>query len=268
MRKGLSQEKVGHITKALFEFIKRLNMEEKLDRWIEELREKKYFEYVNENTQIWNKIIEIFDQLIEILSEESTTLREYGRILEAGFSACKVGVIPTTVDQVLVGSIERSKSHDIKALFVVGVNDGILPFNREDGGILLDHERKLLEKRGLTVGTTLEASLLEERFMIYSAFSKPTEYLWVSYALADQEGRALRPSILIDRFKKIFKNLEIKSDITNTLENQIHLITTPTSTFKHMTENIRLNLDNKPMEDIWWDAYSWYTEQPEWEEKA
>ena len=51
------------------------------------------------------------------------------------------------------------------------------------------------------------------------------------------------------------------------MENQIHLITTTTSTFKHMTENIRLNLDNKPMEDIWWDAYSWYTEQPEWEEK-
>lgn len=261
------KKKVGHITKALFEFIKELDIEEKLDNWIEELREKKYFEYVNENTQIWNKIVEIFDQLIEILSDESTTLREYGRILEAGFAACRVGVIPTTIDQVLVGDIERSKSHDIKALFVVGVNDGVLPFNREDGGILLDHERKSLEKKGFSIGTTLETSLLEERFMIYSAFSKPTEYLWVSYALADQEGRALRPSILIDRLKKLFKNLNIKSNIVNTLENQMHLITTPVSTFKHMTENIRLNLDNKPMEDIWWDAYSWYTERFAWEER-
>ena len=89
-------------------------MEEKLDRWIEELREKKYFEYVNENTQIWNKIIEIFDQLIEILSEESTTLREYGRILEAGFSACKVGVIPTTVDQVLVEVLKDQRAMILK----------------------------------------------------------------------------------------------------------------------------------------------------------
>ncbi len=261
------KKKVGHITKALFEFIKGLNIEEKLDDWIEELREKKYFEYVNENTQIWNKIIEIFDQLIEILSDESTTLKEYARILEAGFAACEVGVIPTTIDQVLVGTVERSKSHDIKALFIVGVNDGILPLSKEDSGILLDHERKSLEKRGLLIGTTLETSLLEEQFMIYSAFSKPTEYLWVSYALADQEGRALRPSILIDRLKKLFKNLSIKSDIVDTLEHQIRLIATPASTFKYMTENIRLNLDSKPMEDIWWDVYSWYIRQPAWEER-
>jgi ATP-dependent helicase/nuclease subunit B len=181
------KKKVGHITRALFEFIKGLNIEEKLDKWIENLRDRRYFEYVNENTQIWNKIIEIFDQLIEILSDESMTLKEYGRILEAGFEACKIGVIPTTVDQVLAGSIERSKSHDIKALFIVGVNDGILPLTKEDSGILLNHERKSLEKKGLSMGTTLETSLLEEQFMIYSAFSKPTEYLWVSYALADQE---------------------------------------------------------------------------------
>ncbi len=131
----------------------------------------------------------------------------------------------------------------------------------------MDHERKSLEERGLSIGSTLRTSLLEEQFMIYSAFSKPAEYLWVSYALADQEGQALRPSILIDRLKKLFKNLEIKSDIMNTLENQMHLITTPMSTFKHMTENIRLSLDDKPMENVWWDVYSWYTEQPEWEEK-
>ncbi|MDI9476546.1 MAG: helicase-exonuclease AddAB subunit AddB [Natronincolaceae bacterium] len=262
------KKKVGHITRALFEFIKGLNIEEKLDKWIENLRDRRYFEYVNENTQIWNKIIEIFDQLIEILSDESMTLKEYGRILEAGFEACKIGVIPTTVDQVLAGSIERSKSHDIKALFIVGVNDGILPLTKEDSGILLNHERKSLEKKGLSMGTTLETSLLEEQFMIYSAFSKPTEYLWVSYALADQEGGALRPSILIDRLKRLFKNLDIKNDIVNTSGHQMHLITTPISTFKYMTENMRLSLDKRPIETIWWDVYNWYTEQSAWEERC
>lgn len=266
-KKIYRKKKVGDITKALFEFIKDLNVEEKLNKWIEELREHKNFEYVNENTQIWNKIMEILDQLTEILAEESTNLKEYGRVLEAGFLACEVGVIPSTIDQVLVGSIERSKSQDIKALFVVGVNDGILPFSKENSGILLDHERESLEKKGLSIGTTLETSLLEEQFMIYSALSKPTEYLWISYAVADQEGKAMRQSILIDRFKKLFKNLNIKSDVVNTLDRQLHLITTPISTFKYMTENIRQNVDDKPMEDIWWDVYSWYSNEFEWEER-
>ncbi|ABR50257.1 ATP-dependent nuclease subunit AddB [Alkaliphilus metalliredigens QYMF] len=261
------KKKIGEITKALFEFMKELNIEDKLNQWIEELREEKYFEYVNENTQIWNKIMEIFDQLTEILADESATLKEYGRILEAGFLACKVGVIPSTIDQVLVGSIERSKSHDIKALFVVGVNDGVLPFGQEDGGILLDHERESLVKKGISIGTTLESSLLEEQFMIYSAFSKPTEYLWVSYALADQEGKAMRQSILIDRFKKLFKNLRIKSDVVNDVDRQLHLITTPISTFKYMTENIRQNVDDKAMADMWWDVYDWYSKEPTWEDR-
>ncbi len=261
------KKKVGDITKALFEFMKDLDIEEKLDNWIKELREKKHFEYVNENTQIWNKIMEIFDQLTEILTGESTTLKEFGRILEAGFEACEVGVIPTTIDQVLVGSIERSKSHDVKTLFVIGVNDGVLPANKEDGGILLDHEVEVLEKRGLSIGTSLETTLLEEQFMIYSTFSKPTEYLWISYALADEEGKAMRQSVLIDRFKKLFKNLNIKSDIVNNLDRQLHLITTPASSFKYITENIRQNIDDKPIEDIWWDAYSWYSNEPSWEER-
>ena len=266
-KKIYRKKRVGEITKSLFEFIKDLNIEAKLDQWIEELREQKNFEYVNENTQIWNKIMEILDQLTEILAEESTTLKEYGRILEAGFLACEVGVIPSTIDQVLVGSIERSKSHDIKALFVIGVNDGVLPFSKEDGGILLDHERESLDKKGLSIGTTLKNSLLEEQFMIYSAFSKPKEYLWISYALADQEGKAMRPSILIDRFKKIFKKLNIKSDVVPTLDRQLHLVATPISTFKYMTENIRQNVDDKPIEDIWWDVYSWYVNEPRWEER-
>ncbi|ABW19833.1 helicase-exonuclease AddAB subunit AddB [Alkaliphilus oremlandii] len=266
-KKIYRKKKVGHITKALFEFMKDLNIEAKLDQWIEELREKKYFEYVNENTQIWNKVMEILDQLTEILAEESTTLKEYGRILEAGFLACEVGVIPTTIDQVLVGSIERSKSHDIKALFVIGVNDGILPSSREDGGILLDHERESLDKKGLSIGNTLENALLEEQFTIYSALSKPTEYLWISYALADQEGKAQRQSILIDRIKKLFRNLNIQSDVVPTLNRQLHLITTPISTFKYMTESIRQNIDDKPMEDIWWDVYQWYSNESQWDER-
>lgn len=261
------KKQVGHITRALFEFIKDLNIEEKLDKWIGDLRENKYYEYVNENTQIWNKIMEILDQLMEILRDETTSLKEYSRILEAGFSTCQVGVIPTTIDQVLVGSIERSRSHDIKALFIVGVNDGLLPFTREDGGILLDHERQSLDKAGLSIGRTLEESLLEEQFMIYSAFSKPSQYLGISYALADQEGQALRPSILIDRLGKILEKLRVKSDLAASLENQLHLVTRPTSSFKYMVENIRLDIDKKPIEEFWWDVYDWYAGEESWKER-
>ncbi|AKL96785.1 ATP-dependent helicase/deoxyribonuclease subunit B [Clostridium aceticum] len=266
--KKLKKDKTSQeITKAFFTFLQEMKIEEKLEKWIKVLKEKERFDYVNENTQIWNTVMEIFDQIYEILDESKISVKKYYRILESGFSACEIGVIPSTIDQVLVGNIDRSRSHDIKALFVAAVNDGILPSLQEEEGIFLDHERKALEAAGMELSASGETKLFQQNFSIYSAFTKPQEYLWISFAVGDEEGRAKRPSILIDRFKKVFPQLVVEGDIINTLENQLHLVAAPTSTFKYLAENLRLHVEDKPMEDLWWDIYHWYDHQPYWQGK-
>ncbi|SET07332.1 DNA helicase/exodeoxyribonuclease V, subunit B [Natronincola peptidivorans] len=255
------------ITKGLFGFLLDMQIEEKLDLWIEALKTNDRFDYANENTQIWNIVMEIFDQIYEILEDNKTSIKEYYRILESGFSACEIGVIPSTIDQVLVGTIDRSRSHDIKALLVVAANDGILPSTYSDEGILLDHERKTLGELGLPLEVSGETKLLQENFSIYSAFSKPAEYLWISFPLADGEGKAKRPSILIDRIKKLFPKLQLKGDLLRNEDTQLHLIATPLSTFKYLTENLRLYMDGKPIHLLWWDVYHWYYHHPQWQEK-
>jgi ATP-dependent helicase/nuclease subunit B len=262
-----AKKPVKEITKVLFEFLQELETEKKLESWIEELKRIKRYDFVNENSQIWNTVIEIFDQLSEILGDSEMNLKEYIRVLESGFLSCEIGVIPSTIDQVLVGNVERSKSHDIKALFVVGVNDGILPSMNDDGGILLDHERASLAKNRIFIGLDSETKLMEEKYAIYSAFTKPSEYLWISFALADQEGKAKRPSLLIDRFRKLFKRLEIKSDLISTPGQQLQLVAAPEGSFKYLIENLRQELDGKPIEEIWWDVYHWYYKHSQWDEK-
>lgn len=255
------------ITEGLFAYLQDMNIQEKLDLWIEDLKDKGRFDYVNENTQIWNTVMEIFDQIYEILEDSKISLKEYYKLLETGFSTCEIGVIPSTIDQVLVGNLERSRSHDIKGLFIVGVNDGILPSLHGEEGVLLDHERKSLEELGLELAASGDTKLFQENFSIYSAFSKPREYLWLSFALGDEEGKAKRPSILIDRFKKLFPKLKIEGDAIKGIDNQLHLVSSPTSTFKYLTENLRLYMDNKPFDEFWWDVYDWYLHQPQWQEK-
>ena len=257
---------IAEMTKAVFAFMQDLNIEDKLETWISSLKENGRLDYVNENTQIWNTVMAIFDQMVEILGDNKVTLKEYISILEAGFMACEIGVIPSTIDQVLVGNLSRSRSQDIKALFVLGVNDGVLPANNSSEGILLDHERIFLKETGVELGFDSESQMYEEKFLIYNMLTKPSRYLWISYALADQESKALRPSIVIDRFKKLF-NIEVASDVISTLELQVGLVTTPNSSFKYLVENIRLNIDEKPIEDIWWEVYGWYYHQPSWKER-
>ena len=263
-KKIKNKGQIGETTRALYDYLHQLKVTEQLEDWIESLKLEGAYEYVNENTQIWNTVMGILDQLVEIIGDQEVTLKEYIRILEAGFESIELGIIPTTVDQVLVGSIQRSKSHDIRALFVVGANDGILPSKNEEDTILTDDERLILKTKGMELSNNHENRLCQEKFNIYSAFSKPSEFMWMSYSMADQEGKASRPSILLERMKKLFKDVKIDSGI---MDNRHHekLICTPGSTFKYMVEGFRMKMDGKPMNDLWWEVYGWYHGRKEWD---
>jgi len=258
------KNKVVDISTHLFQFLELLEIEEKLDNWITALKRENNIEYANENTQIWNIVVQVFDQLVEILGETVINLRDYSKILEAGFSDYKVGIIPPTIDQVLVGTLDRSRSHDIKALFIVGVNDGIIPSNFSHEGLLLDDEKITLKEHGIPIQSDCGTKQSIERFSIYTALSKPREYLWISYALSDNEGKAQRPSILIDRFKRIYPNIKVQSDVTKSKE--IELISRPLPTVKYLIENLRLKLNGYTIDEIWKDVYEWYCLNEVWNE--
>ncbi|NLO83509.1 MAG: helicase-exonuclease AddAB subunit AddB [Clostridiales bacterium] len=268
LEKGVRGEKnIADMVKALYEYLTAINLQERIKARIDELKQKGLFDRVYENAQIWNIVMETFEQLVEILGDQRVSLKEFMRILEAGFSSLEVGIIPTTLDQVLVGNIQRSKNHDVKALFILGCNDEVLPSVMPEHDLLSEEERDLLQERGMELGSNSILRSSEEKFSIYTAFSTPSDYLWVSYALADMEGKALRPSILIDRLKKLFKNLEIASDVIWNEEIEKHLIATPDSTYKYMVANMRQYADGKPISKLWLQLYSWYHQKDEWKEK-
>ncbi len=263
-KKCKGRKSIREISKNLYEYLEDVNLRERLEQWIETLREEGQYEYVYENTQIWNILMETLDQLVEILGEQRVTLKEYASILQSGFSSYRVGIIPTTLDQVLVGQIQRSKSHTIKALFVVGVNDGVLPSGLDEEDILSNDEKIMLKEKGLDLAWDYETQFQQESHLIYSTLSKPQDYLWLSYSLADGEGRALRPSNLLDRVKKIFPRITETSELVMDEALEKRLISTPQGTFKHLVENLRRLVDGHEIHGMWLDSYHWYYHQSQW----
>lgn len=256
---------IREMAQALFAFLERENIYSKLEKWTNDLMARGFLEEASESSQLWNAMIEILKQMVEIMGEQKVNLKEFKRILEAGFLSLEIKIIPTTIDQVLLGDIQRSKSHDIKCLYVIGVNDGILPSLGREEGILSETEKEVLQEKGLDLGYEREMNWEEERFLIYSALAKPVERIYFSYALADEEGRALRPSLLIDQLRMIFPSLSLKTNLLEDRQWQLQMIATPESSFKHLVEKLRLGLDGKELEDFWWDVYHWYFEQESWQ---
>jgi ATP-dependent helicase/nuclease subunit B len=263
-KKLKGKNSAASIVKAHYEYLEEMQVQSQLEKWIERLSAQGRYVTMRENAQIWNIVMEVFDQLTEILNDREINLPEYQRLLEAGFTSLEIGVIPTTIDQVLVGDVRRSKSQQVKGLIVVGVNDGILPSARIEEGLLTEAEKELLLDHGIDLVFEPNQIFAEERLLIYSALSKPTDCLSISYALADSNGQALRPSLFIERLKHLFPRLESQSDIIKNTHHLWHQIGTPTSTYKYFVENLRLQLDGHAIEDVWGDVNQWYACQPAW----
>ena len=254
---------IREMVTALYFYLEDIKLQEQLEEWIEKLRQEGLWEQMNENAQIWNIVMETFDQLAEILGDQKAGIDEFCRILESGFASLKAGIIPTTLDQVLIGSIQRSKSQDVKALFVVGCNDGILPAGNQDDRLLSAEERDLLQSEGLDLGGYTELLAADEKFGIYTAFSKPSDFLWISYALADSKGETLRPSILIDRLKRLFPRLIFSSDLLADEQEHLEMVSTPKAAYKYMTAHMRNAADGKEDSLLWWLVYDWYKRHPD-----
>lgn len=130
---------------ALYEFIVALNSAAK----IRELAESA--ETGNEYEQLYAKIMKLFDRIVELLGEEKVSLKEFNRIVSAGFEEVKVGLLPSSSDCVVIGDIERTRLDNIKVLFFVGVNDSVVPKKKRKQKCFIRNRQNYFRGRGSCV---------------------------------------------------------------------------------------------------------------------
>ena len=79
--------------------------------------------------------MELLDKIVEILGEQEVNILEYSKILNSGIKSCKTGHLPQTQDEVIIGDLKRTRLSGIKILFILTVNDGIIPSISKDSEI-------------------------------------------------------------------------------------------------------------------------------------
>ncbi|NSJ92589.1 helicase-exonuclease AddAB subunit AddB, partial [Coprococcus sp. MSK.21.13] len=198
--------------------------------------------------------------------DEKLNSKTLENIFKSGFEQYELGIIPPSLDQVLVSSTTRLRSHEIKALYIMGTNDGIFPSVLDEDGILSDLERESLRENGLEVAKDSKSRAFEEQFLMYVTLTTMSEYLRISYPISNEEGKTLRPSIVISRLRKIFPNLCEKSNIIKE-EEDIEKVSSPKPTFNEFITQLQVGEDEIDLSDIWLSVYNWFMNNKEWKEK-
>ena len=263
-KENLSNTKeVKDITRKLYDSLIENHVDMIMEKRIKELEDIGEIEKAKEYETSFGLIVDILDEIVLVLGNKKVSFDKYADILRIGLSSTGLGRIPSTQDQVVVGDVDRSRSHKVRAVFVIGLNDGMFPSVNKNEGFFNDNDREQMKESGAELAKGTIEKLYDDNFNIYKAFSTAEEKVYLSYASSDLEGKTLRPSVLVNRIKKIFPNLIEQSDV---IEKKSEVIT-KMSTFEELLNQLRDFRDGKEIDTVWFELYNYYSNSPEWKEK-
>lgn len=211
--------------------------------------------------QIYGIVMELLDKMVEILGEETVTRQEFRQLLETGLSEAKVALIPPSMDQVLVGDMERTRLKDIKALFFVGVNEGNIPKNTESGGILTEIDREFFADQGVELAPGPKEKMNTQRFYLYLNLTKPGNLLCLSYSLSNSSGEAVSPAYLIHNICTLFPKLSVVN--VRERENAMEFLELPGTSLDYFLDGLSQGAYEKG-DAVFQELYSWYLKSPQY----
>jgi len=253
------KKSVNEIIKGLFEFLNEIEVYDIIKEKIDILNESK--DNINitialEYTKVWNHLMNIFDDMNLTIGEEQISFDKFKSIFKMGISAEEIALIPTTLDKVIIGDVERTRTSSIKSLYIIGVNDGNYPKTYNDEGFINDLERQTLLDNGIEIAKDTKKLLIQEYFNIYKALTIASDNLNISYPISNLEGFALRPAFLISQIKNMFPKIIEKSY----LDKKEIIYYSKNGTFPIFLNKLRKDIDSNIASNDVKLLYSWYLE--------
>lgn len=194
----------GEFTRAIFGLLDELKVREKVAGWIEGGGD----EDKGIHQQFFVRLVEIFDELVDVFGDEEMDVDELVSILQNAFSRLTLKLIPQKLDQVLVGSIDRSRHPELKAVFLIGTTQKQFPSVVSVDSILNEEDREAAWDNGFMLSERVCDQLGARQYLAYIAFTRPSEYLFISCPLADDDGKKIIPSPFVSNLSVLFCDLK------------------------------------------------------------
>lgn len=258
------QQTTGEFIQKLYRFLyDDAKLPEKTAAFMAEQEKEGRNDLAEETAQVWGFLVNILDQMTEISGKEIFNVSSFRDMLTAGLSQVDIGILPPAKDGLVMGTMQRSRSGKIKALVVVGANEGILPREKPEPGLFGSEEKEFFSQQGIKLCKVDAVRQMEERVGIYRNLSKPTEELYVSCAAADEEGGQIKPSPVFNKLLEIFPNQPVEKDVLNR-EDERELINSSVSGLRHLTEALQTVSEGGDFAPTWQQMADWLKkEKPE-----
>jgi len=191
---------VGKAVRLIYNHLVECGAPEKLEKAAEALIASGDSDGGAKTAALWDTLIGILERLDTLLGESPVTAGELRLIMEAMLESADIGAIPSYTDAVDVGDARLMRAKDVKAMVILGVNEGEFPSLPVKSGVFFPKESAFLEKEGVSLLPDVDKAINEERFFFYNCASAPSHYLFVSHLT----GGVNRRSPLVSALCKLY----------------------------------------------------------------
>ncbi len=264
---------VEQMTAALYGFLLDLKVPETLEEWALRAEDEGRLEAAMEHRKIWNDVMDLMDQLVEVSGAEKLSPGDYQEILEEGLDVLEIALIPPGLDYVSVSPFDQNSLGNSRAIYILGANEGVMPRRSREKGIFTDADRLRIRESGVEISSGGLEGSLAEKYLLYRGFTEAREYLWISYSLADAAGEGLAPSSLVERIRRMFPEAGFLSiPLENLADRELDegtefgrlsvlRLADGRQALSGLTSVLRNRRDHQVSMGWWQDVYNWLMEQ-------
>ena len=176
-----------------------------LEKYLGVARERETTAPADAVPRIAETILDILDDLTGLDSVENrVALSDFTRTLQHWLERSRLTDDRRNRDGVMALNATAARGVSFRALFVLGMNEGVFPRMIREDAFLRDRDREVLERDlGYKISQKLTA-FDEEKLLFTLLVGSARERLYCSFQRADESGRALAPSWYIDELTRAF----------------------------------------------------------------
>lgn len=203
--------------------------------------------------QIWNGFSRVLDDVVTVFESEPMALSRFLEILDVGLNELEFSMIPQTLDQITIGSMDLAKVDNKKHVYMIGMNDGVMPQALSSKSLISDDEKKQFESvTHMQLSPTADILQMDEAFVCYHAMTRATHALTLCYSLMDSSGSEKEKSPFLNDIIQLFQHLKVTSVAREHERNTLSLIAHPHQTKVHLFEALKSALEGELISDTWY----------------
>ncbi|MBQ5860107.1 MAG: helicase-exonuclease AddAB subunit AddB [Selenomonadales bacterium] len=241
----------------LYDFLEELEVPQKLSAWADEAEAGGDLAGAAEQMQVWKQTIALLEQLAEVGGSDAVRTRELSALIESGLAAMEFSLVPQGLDRISIGSMEQNNAENLPIIFLVGASDGVLPRRGGNEGLLNDDDRAKMLALGVDLAPGTAADALDEEFLAYQLLTRAAKRLYISYPLADSEGKGVQPSPLIVRLCRMTKTNVTLYRPPSAEMDDISCLAHPKQALGALGNVLRSQKRGEVLSPVWARIYEW-----------